>query len=222
MPVLECSRCNELFYSASGTGMAPCERCGGGVWRVFEDEASFERVMRLPRTSRAGDHAGLVYSDAEEAGDFCVGYAREGLALGEAVLAVLPGSMRGVVQARLGPREREQIRFEASERVYADFHPERLIDWYVGVIESTEGPVRVLAGPDAESAARIAPDDWRRFEYLVHERVLELEVTALCVYDGPALPGEFIPIGTRTHPLVVTRAGELRRNGEFRYRAQAA
>ena len=46
-----------------------------------------------------------------------------------------------------------------------------------------------------------------------------LGVTALCVYDGPSLPGDFMPVAVRTHPLLVRRGGELRRNDEFRYDA---
>ncbi len=77
--------------------------------------------------------------------------------------------------------------------------------------------VRVLAGPDADCAAGIPIEDWRLFEQLIHERAHALGVTALCVYDGPLLPGDFIPVAMRAHPLLVRRNGELRRNGEFRW-----
>jgi hypothetical protein len=51
----------------------------------------------------------------------------------------------------------------------------------------------------------------------VHQRVHELGATALCVYDGPALPGDFMHVAMRVHPLIVGNAGDLHRNDEFRW-----
>lgn len=221
MPVLECSRCNELFYSASGSNATRCERCGGGVWRVFDDEASFDRVAAQPRRSQRGDHLAIVYSDPQEAADFCVRYVREGLALGELVVAVPPETLADALQRRLSGGERSQVRFEEPAAAYADFDPRRLIRWYEDIVAGTDRNVRVLAGPDGDSAAGIAPDDWRLYEQLIHDRVHELGVTGLCLYDGPSLPGEFMAMATRAHPLLVMRRGELLRNPKFRYDALA-
>jgi hypothetical protein len=222
LPVLECSRCNELFYSASGSTFARCERCGGERWRVFEDEGSFDRVIELPRATQPGDHSAIVYSDSSEAADFCVRYVREGIALGELVVGIVPRVLRASLEGRLAATERGKLRLEDPEKAYADFDPRKLIAWYEDLVAHSGQRVRVLAGPDADSAARIPIEDWRLFEGLIHERVHELGVTALCVYDGPFLPGEFIPIATRTHPLLVRRSGDLLRNGEFRWDGAAS
>jgi hypothetical protein len=219
VPVLECSRCNELFYSASATRAASCERCGGSTWRVFDAEASFDRVIGLPREPQPADHLAIVYSDSTRAADFCLGFARDGLERGEQVVAVLPAPLRDAVEARLGPAERERLHFEDAGQAYADFDPERLTRWYEDLVTGAGAPVRVLAGPDGEAAAAIGLEPWRTFERLVHERIYELGVTALCVYDGPSLPGDFMQVAMRVHPLIVGRGGELRRNGEFRYDA---
>jgi hypothetical protein len=219
MPVLECSRCNELFYSASGTNSTRCERCGGHVWRVFEDEASFDRVAARPRKSQPGDHLGIVYSDPREAADFCARYVREGLGRGELVMAVLPETLANALERRLSERERSQVQFADPTVAYADFEPHKLIGFYEGVVQSTDAGVRVLAGPDGDSAAQISPDDWRLFEQLIHDRVHDLGVTGLCLYDAPSLPGDFMSMAMRAHPLLVMRRGELLRNPEFRYDA---
>ena len=217
MPVLECSRCNELFYSASGTNSTQCENCGGNVWRVFDDEASFDRVAARPRTSQPGDHLGIVYSDPGEAADFCARYVREGLGRGELVIAVLPETLEKQLERRLSERERAQLQVAEAGAAYTNFDPHTLIAWYEGVVQGTDANVRVLAGPDGDSAAEIAPDDWRMFEQLIHDRVHELGVTGLCLYDVPSLPGEFMSMAMRAHPLLVMRRGELLRNPEFRY-----
>jgi len=219
VPVLECSRCNELFYSASVARFASCERCGGATWRVFDGEASFDRVIELPRAPQPADHLAIVYSDTGRAADYCVAYTREGMDRGERVVAVLPGGLHAAVERRLGPAERVQVQFEDSAEAYADFDPERLASWYEGLVDAAGAPVRILAGPDGDAAAEIGLEPWRSFERLVHERVYNLGVTALCVYDGPELPGDFMHVAMRTHPLIVGHAGELRRNGEFRYDA---
>jgi MEDS: MEthanogen/methylotroph, DcmR Sensory domain len=222
MPVLECSRCNELFYSASGTNSTQCETCGGHVWRVFDDEASFDRVAARPRTSQPGDHLGIVYSDPREAADFCARYVREGLGRGELVVAVLPETLAHALERLLSDRERGQVQFADPTIAYAEFDPPKLIGWYEGVVQSAGGGVRVLAGPDGDSAAQISVDDWRRFEQLIHERVHDLEVTGLCLYDAPSLPGDFMSLAMRAHPLLVMRRGELMRNPEFRYEGPAS
>jgi hypothetical protein len=222
VPVLECSRCNELFYSASGANSTQCERCGGDVWRVFEDEASFERVAARPRRSQPGDHLAIVYSDPQEAADFCARYVREGLGAGELVIGVLPETLLAALEGRLSPRERGQLQLADPKMAYADFDPHTLIAWYEGILAGADSSVRVLAGPDGDSASAISVDDWRLFEQLLHEGIHQHRVTGLCIYDGPSLPGDFIPLAMKLHPLLVHRRGELLRNPEFRYDAPDA
>ena len=217
MPVLECARCNEMFYSASGSTFARCERCGAGVWRVFEDESSFDRVAATPRRIQPADHAAIVYSDSEEAAAFCGRYVREGLDRDEFVVAVLPEPLRTALDGRLSRRQRGQLRLEEPAVAYGDFEPRRAVAWYEDMMEQADRPMRLLAGPDGDAAARISLPDWRLFERMVHERIVDLGVTVLCVYDGPSLPAEFIPVASTVHPLLVQRGGELRRNEEFEW-----
>jgi hypothetical protein len=81
--------------------------------------------------------------------------------------------------------------------------------------------VRLLCGPDGDAAAGIDIDEWRRYERIAHEFVLDLGHTVLCVYDGRRLPISFSPVAVETHPLISRGAGELQRNPDFRYRPAA-
>ena len=125
MPVLECSRCNELYYSAHGSTELSCDACGGGAWRVFEDEVSLARVAGLPRVAQPGDHGVLVYTEEHDAAEFCVRYLEEGIARGERLIVALPEELRGEVIGRLGPAAMENAVVLESERLYGpDFDPE--------------------------------------------------------------------------------------------------
>jgi hypothetical protein len=161
----------------------------------------------------------VVYSDAQEAADFCARYVREGLGAGELVIGVLPEMLHRALEKRLSARDRNQLQLAHPADAYTDFDPRTLIAWYEGVIANAGKPIRVLAGPDGDSAASISPEDWRLFEQLLHEGIHQYRVTGLCVYDAPSLPGEFMPLAMRMHPLLVHRRGELLRNPEFRYDA---
>ena len=154
MPVLECSRCNELFYSASGINSEQCENCGGTVWRVFDDEASFDRVAARPRQSQPGDHLAIVYSDPQEAADFCARYVREGLGRGELVMAVLPETLERALEQRLSARERGQLQMAPAVTAYTDFNPHTLITWYEAV------PRYFMWARDVHGAARPRKAQW--------------------------------------------------------------
>lgn len=219
MPVLECSRCNELYYSAHGSTDLACDACGCVVWRLFEDEVSFARVSRLARRFQPGDHAALVYTEPEEAADFCAGYLREGALRGERLVMSVPGDLRVAVEVRLAPSELNGMKLLEPLTVYADFEPERAAEVYTELATCADGPVRLVCGPDAESVAGVQLDDWRLYERLVHDRILEHGVTALGVYDGRSLPMGFPPVAIEGHPLVSRNGADLKRNPDFKYAA---
>jgi hypothetical protein len=218
MPVLECSRCNGLYYSAHGSTELSCDACGGHVWRVFEDEVSFARVSELPRRLQPGDHAALVYTEEDEAADFCADYLRDGLRQGQQLMIALPDELRDKVMGRLGAGGTDGAIFLDGKRMYGpQFDPAATAREYGELTRSNERPVRLLSGPDAPAAARIDIDEWRRYERIAHELALDLNATALCVYDGRRLPTAFPPVALETHPLISRGDGELRRNSHFRY-----
>jgi MEDS: MEthanogen/methylotroph, DcmR Sensory domain len=220
MPVLECSRCNELYYSAHGSTELACDVCGGGTWRLFEDEVSFARVAGLARHPRPGDHAALVYTDPHDAVDFCAAYLGDGLRRGERPVLSVPQVVQDEVLSRLPPEQLDSAVILEAERIYGpDFDPERVGEEYAQKVREVGGPVRLLCGPDGDAAAGIDGDQWRRYERIAHELVLELGHTVLCVYDGRRLPTSFSPVAVETHPLICREGGELKRNPDFRYSA---
>jgi hypothetical protein len=218
LPVLECSRCNELYYSAHGSTELSCDACGGGAWRVFEDEVSLARVAGLPRVSQPGDHGVLVYTEERDAAEFCVRYLEDGLARGERLIVALPEELRGEVIGRLGPAAMENAVVLESEQLYGpDFDPEATAREFDLMVKQSGGPVRILSGLNGDAAAEIDPDAFRRYERIAHQLVLDLDTTALCVYDSRRLPIAFSPVAVEGHPLISRNGTELRRNGDFRY-----
>ena len=219
MPVLECSRCNELYYSANGSTELSCDACDGTVWRLFEDEVSFARVSVLGREPQPGDHAALVYTDPHDAVGFCAGYLREGIARGQRLVVALPTIFGQEVLSTLPPDDVEDVLVLEADHVYGpNFDPERVANDYAKTVRDLPAPVRLLCGPGGDAAASIELDNWRRYERIAHELVLELNATALCVYDGRQLPIGFSPVAVETHPLISRGGGELRRNSDFRYK----
>jgi MEDS: MEthanogen/methylotroph, DcmR Sensory domain len=218
LPVLECSRCNELYYSAHGSTELSCDACGGLAWRVFEDEVSFARVSGLSRTLQPGDHAVLLYTDHAQAVEFCGRYLQDGLERGERLLIAVPAELRRAVIARVGATSMESAIVLDAERLYGpDFDPEATAREYDRIVKQLDGPARMLSGPDGECAAGIDPEALHHYERVAHQLVLDLGVTALCVYDGRRLPMAFSPVAIDRHPLISRNGADLCRNGDFRY-----
>jgi hypothetical protein len=217
LPVLECSRCNELYYSAHGSTELSCAACGGGGWRVFADEVSFSRVSGLPRSFGRGDHGVLLYTEQDAAVDFCCGYLEEGVKRGDKIIVALPEALRAAILSRLGDALDDALVLEAERLYAAGFDPEATAGEYRETIQSIDGSVRIVSGPDATAAAEIDPDAFRRYERIAHELVLDLDATALCVYDGRRLPIAFSPVAVEGHPLISRNGAELRRNSDFSY-----
>jgi hypothetical protein len=222
LPVLECARCNELYYSAHGSTDMSCDACGAGVWHVFEDEVSFSRVVALPRSFAPGDHAAIVYTDVADAAGFCLAYLREGLERGEHAVMAVPAQLRDAVEKRLEPGEAARVDVSKPAQCYADFTPESVAERFVRIVKGSERPVRLLSGPDADSLDGMSADDWQRYERICHERVIELGVTALCVYDARSLPMAFPPVAVEAHPLLSRDGDELKRNSDFSYEPAGA
>jgi len=217
MPVLECARCNELFYSAHGSTALSCDACGGNVWRVFDDEVSFARVAGLPRDMQPGDHAALVYTDPAEAAGLCARFLEQGLEREELTLGVIPEALLAEVQQRLRPEQVERVDWRLPADLYRDFSPRQVAERFAEVARSSERPLRLLSGPDAESASAITVDTWREYERIAHELTLELHALVLCTYHTRSLPISFSPVAIETHPLV-SRGGEpLSSNRDFDY-----
>jgi hypothetical protein len=186
---------------------------------VFDEEVSFARVSGLTRSMQRGDHGVLLYTEEDAGVDFCARFIEEGMQRGEQIVIAVPAGLRDALAERLGNALDGAEVFEA-ERLYGpDFDPAASAGEYRETIESFDKPVRILSGPDGDAAAGIDPEAFRHYERIAHQLVLDLNATALCVYDGRRLPIAFSPVAVEGHPLISRNGAELRRNGDFRYRA---
>ena len=217
MPVLECARCNELYYSAHGSTELSCDACGGSVWRIFEHEVSFARVTGLPRDMQPGEHAALVYADPVEAAPLCARFVKQGLERHDVTLAVIPGPLRSAVEQQLGPGGGEGVDWRDPTDLYRDFSPREVADRFAEVARSSERPLRLLSGPDAECVQDIGADEWHEYERMAHELTVELRALVLCTYDARSLPIAFSPVAIETHPLVSRGGDSLSSNPDFDY-----
>lgn len=221
MPVLECARCNELYYSAHAARGLTCDACGGGTWRIFPQEASFARVVGLPRTFQPGDHGVIIYTSPAEAAGFCAAYLREGLARGERVTMVVPDELRVEVESSLPMEELARLDVRDPRALYSGFDRETVVERFEALVRASEQPFRLLSGPSSECVAGVDSSTWRRFERMAHELTLELNAITLCAYDSRRLPLAFSPLAVEEHPLISREGAELRRNADFRYERAA-
>jgi MEDS: MEthanogen/methylotroph, DcmR Sensory domain len=217
VPVLECARCNELYYSAHGATDLSCDACGAGVWRVFEDEVSFTRVAELPRRFARGDHGVMVYTDLDGAAQFCADFLRTGIGAGERTIMVLTDPLRTATEHQLTPEERSAVESHPPAELYKDFDAAVVVERFTAFVTETERAVRIVSGPAPEFISDVPLDEWRRYEKLAHECTIELRATVLCTYDSNTLPIAFSPVAVESHTLISHNGGELVRNSEFEY-----
>lgn len=214
MPIFECSRCNEMTYSAFTGAAQPCAQCGSSTVRTVE--GAFAEARSSVRDLAPGDHATLVFDDVQAVAPFCARYLTEGLDAGEHVVAALPDDLREAVGDLLAPDVAVMVDWRAASDVYGDFDADRVAAAYEEMIASEPRTTRILAGLDADCAAGVEPAEFDRYERLSHRTVTEYGANVVCIYDARVLPPEFVDVAERRHTLAVTD-GVPRRNAQFEY-----
>ena len=215
MPIFECSRCNEMTYSASfGATVPPCDRCGSGRQRVIEGD--FDQARRSLRPLDSGDHAELVYDDLDAAAPFCARFLTDGVRADDRVIAGLQPDLREAVCALLEADVELAVEWSTPGALYGDFDADRVAATYEALIAEEPRRTRILAGLDAESAAGVEPDEFARYETVAHSVITAHGATVVCVFDSSSLPPEFVNVSARRHPLSV-EDGAVRRNEQFEY-----
>ena len=214
MPIFECSRCNEMTYSASVGAATACARCGSERQRVIE--GGFDEARRSQRVLGAGDHASLVYDDVASVAPFCARFLTDGADRGERVVAGLEDDLREAVSALLAPDVELMIEWEDPRAIYRDFDADRITAMYDALIGGESRTTRILAGLDSESAAGVEPAELARYEEIAHEIIIARGATVLCAYDARSLRPELLEVCARCHGLAV-EDGTVRRNERFEY-----
>jgi hypothetical protein len=214
MPIFECSRCNEMTYSATAGARTACGRCGSKFQRVLE--GSFDVARQSARELGEADHAALVCDGVESAAPLCARFVSDGVDAGERVVAGVPAELREAICALVGSEVELAVEWADPRSTYADFDAERVAATYEALIAAESRTTRILACLDAESAEGLDPAEFERYERRAHDIVTQHGAVALCVYDRRALPPDFLEVGARRHGLVLE--GEaLRRNERFAY-----
>ena len=212
MPIFECSRCNEMTYSAYSGVPHACASCGNGTLRVIE--GAFDQARAAPRELAGGDHAYLAYESADEVAEFCARYVGEGVAAGERVVVAFPGELDAKVRDLLTDEVKAAVDWHDTSEIYGDFDADRVARTYEGIIAAETRPVRLIAGPD--SADTMTPDEFDRYERLAHAIICDRGAVAVCLFDSRLIPEDFIEVASLRHGLTVS-GGIVRRNEMFEY-----
>jgi anti-sigma regulatory factor (Ser/Thr protein kinase) len=128
------------------------------------------------------EHDAFVHGSDAEFVQRAAAFVREGLAVGETVVAVLPPERIAVLSEALGPA-RHEVRF--TDVTVAGGNPARLIPVWREVVDRAPGPVRGLGEP-AYPGRRAAAYD----EVLLHEALLDVAFAQdrsfrlLCPYEA--------------------------------------
>lgn len=215
MPVFECSRCNNLTYSASRFTSLTCDVCGGERHRVLDHAFSFDDARAQPRTIVHGDHCCLAYDDPAEVAPLFAAVLRHGVAEEAHVIAYPPADVRALVEQALSADDRDAVAWQEPQSVYGDdFDAAEVVERFRAIAESETRPVYVLGGPDRPLTSFATPEEFMRFERRVTELGSQLGMVIVCLYDRSVQPDAMVDVGCTTHPLAAAH-GALRRNDEF-------
>jgi hypothetical protein len=216
MPIFECSRCNEMTYSASMGAATACARCGSERQRVFD--GGFDEARQTLRTLAPADHATLVYDDPATVAPFCARFLTEGARAGDRLVAGVQDDLREGVSALLAPEVEQTVEWDDPRSIYGDFDADRVAAKYDALIAGESRTTRILAGLDGESAEEVDADELARYEALAHAIITAHGATVVCAYDERSLPPEFMEVSARRHGLTVEEDG-VRRNERFEYQS---
>ena len=217
MPVFECSRCNNLTYSASRFASITCDVCGGTRQRVLEHAFSFDDARAQPREIDHGDHCCVSFADPAEVVPLCVGILRRGIAESARVIGYPPHAVRLLVDEALTAEEAGAVEWQEPESVYGDaFDADEVVARFRAIAEDEERPVYVVGGADQPLSNVASADEFAAYERRATALATELGMVVVCLYDETLQPKSHLDARDATHPLTSAR-GALRRNGDFVY-----
>ena len=219
MPVFECSRCNNLTYSASRFATIACDVCGGERHRSLDHAFSFDEAREEPRDLRPGDHCCATFEAPEELAPLCLHVIRAGIAEGARVFAYPQAALAEVLRAGLSAEEVAAVEWGASDSVYGPgFDADEVIARFRAIAEAEERPVYVIGGSETPLSELADAEEFRRFERLATEAAVDLEMLVVCTYDRSLPHPEHLDAGAETHPLMTT-GGPVKRNERFVFAA---
>src|ERR1700754_5232024 len=129
-------------------------------------------------------HDAFVYSTPEELVEGCVPFLREGIALGEPIMAAPQGSNVALLREALGD-EHDRVEWAHG----ADDHrPGDRLDAFLRFIgrHLSRGAerVRLLGEPAWPSHSRAGVNEWKRYESFLNVALADQPVWLVCPYDA--------------------------------------
>jgi hypothetical protein len=219
MPVFECSRCNNLTYSAARFAAIACDVCAGERHRVLEQAYSFDDARGEPRELTHGDHCCAGFEIPDDVVPLLLHVIRTGLTENAHVIAYPQEQLRRALAERLTPDEEAAVNWGPSGDVYGPgFDADEVIGRFRGVAEASDRPVYVIGGSELPLHALADADEFRRYERLATEAAVELGMVVVCAYDRTLPHAEHVAAGEETHPLA-TSGGPVKRNERYVYAA---
>lgn len=217
MPVFECSRCNNLTYSASRFALLVCDVCGSNRQRILEHAFSFAEARDEPRELGPGDHCCLSYDSDDQPLPHCLRFIRQGIGAGGRVMAHVPDPLEPPIREALRPDEDELVDWGPAEDVYGpDFDPVAIIARFVAAAESDPSTVYVLGGPARPLESIVSAEDYTRYERMATEAATANGMVVLCLLDRSRHAAEHLAACEQTHTLAAV--GEaVTRNERFVY-----
>lgn len=143
-------------------------------------------------------HQAFVYEEDIDFLRAAVPFVREGIAAGEAVLAI--GSARGVTDLRraLGS-DSDAVEFGDAASWYV--LPARTIAAYTSfVAENATARIRVMAEPGWETGSAAQISEWTRYEAMVNQAFAGVDASVLCLYDRRTTDPRLLDGALHTHP----------------------
>jgi hypothetical protein len=224
MPIFECSRCDELTYSATRANAAPCPTCGAARRRLVADAATFAEAREVPRAVSHGAHSIVVFDDYDQVAGVATQFVDQARLAGGLIVAAVPQPLEDVILARLHPDDRHGIAWEPPSDTYGPtFGPDQVIARLREIAELEHRPVFILGCADEPIQHFTSIEGWTEYERRAHELAVEYGITALCLYDARLHDERMLRAGLAMHRLDAP-LGEaaFRRDEEFDYEPPAA
>ncbi|WP_172383230.1 sensor histidine kinase [Streptomyces sp. MNP-20] len=161
-------------------------------------------------------HQALCYGADEEFLEGALGYVREGLEAGDALLAVVAGGNIDLLRDALGGAAREVEFIDCLDWYH---YPSRTLGQYHAYCAAREQGgarrVRVIGEPVWTGRTTLEVQEWMRYESLLNVAFAESGHWILCPYDTRALPEAVITTARRTHPELAVGDDALLRNDRY-------
>jgi anti-sigma regulatory factor (Ser/Thr protein kinase) len=163
-----------------------------------------------PRGYLGHFHEAGFYRSEQEFRTLIVPFVEEGLTAGEPVILGYEEHKSGLLRSWL--KDPAAVTFLQEESLYST--PARTIATLRRMIESHRGrgaqQIRVAGEvPHPGNGGRF--DGWDRYESALNTVWGSLPVWGLCLYDTVTAPAEVLDVVERTHPRILSPAGEHRR-----------